>query len=111
MNCLTETVQMRGHKSTYGLMRNKKKYPSIIIKYPLLSRALIAWALPIPYQSSQVSLWAGGPRSAVSMASDSSARGPGFDTQSGHIFLLPLIQDRQLSAAGESMCTKYWLTA
>ena len=25
-------------------------------------------------------------------------------------FLLPLAQDRQLSTAGESMCTKYWLT-
>ena len=39
--------------------------------------------------------------------------GPGFDTQSGHIlsFLLPLIQEGQLSVTGESMCTKYWLTA
>ena len=38
---------------------------------------------------------------------------PWFDTQSGHIlsFLLPLIQERQLSGSGESMCTKYWLTA
>ena len=34
-----------------------------------------------------------GPRSAVGSASDSRARGPGFDTRSGHIlsFLLPLI--------------------
>ena len=40
-------------------------------------------------------------------------RGPGFDTRSGHIlsFLLPLIQEGQLSVTGESMCTKYWLTA
>ena len=39
--------------------------------------------------------------------------GPGFDTRSGHIlsFLLPLIQEGQLSVTGESMCTKYWLTA
>ena len=31
----------------------------------------------------------------------------------GHIFTfhLPLIQEGQLSVAGESMCTKYWLTA
>ena len=38
---------------------------------------------------------------------------PGLDTRSGDIlsFLLPLIQERQLSATGESMCTKYWLTA
>ena len=37
----------------------------------------------------------------------------GFDTWSGHIlsFLLPLIQEGQLSVTGESMCTKYWLTA
>ena len=26
-------------------------------------------------------------------------------------FLLPLIQEGQLSVTGESMCTKYWLTA
>ena len=40
-------------------------------------------------------------------------RGPGFDTRSGHIlsFLLPLIQEGQLPVIGESMCTKYWLTA
>ena len=46
-------------------------------------------------------------------ASDSRARGPGFDTRSGHIlsFLLPLFQERQLSVTGESMYTKYWLTA
>ena len=38
--------------------------------------------------------------------------GPGFDTLSGHIlsFLIPLIQEGQLSVTGESMCTKYWLT-
>ena len=36
-----------------------------------------------------------------------------FDTRSGNIlsFLLPLIQEGQLSVTGESMCTKYWLTA
>ena len=54
-----------------------------------------------------------GPRSAVGRAPDSSVRGPGFDTRSGHIlsFLLPLIQEGQLSVTGESMCTKYRLTA
>ena len=33
--------------------------------------------------------------------------------RSGHIlsFLLPLIQEGQLSVTGESMCTKYFLTA
>ena len=38
-----------------------------------------------------------GPRSAVGRASDSGARGPGFDTRSSHIlsFLLPLIQEGQ----------------
>ena len=41
------------------------------------------------------------------------ARDPEFDTQAGHIlsFLLPLIQERQMSVTGVSMCTKYWLTA
>ena len=49
------------------------------------------------------------PRSAVGSASDARAKGPGFDTQSGHIlsFLLPLIQGGQLSVTGESMCMKY----
>ena len=37
----------------------------------------------------------------------------GRDTRSGNIlsFLLPLFQEGQLSVTGESMCTKYWLTA
>ena len=54
-----------------------------------------------------------GPRSAVGSTSDSKARGAGFDTRYGHIlsFLLPLIQEGQLSVTGKSMCTKYWLTA
>ena len=39
--------------------------------------------------------------------------GPGFDTRSGNIlsFLLPLLQEGQLSVTVEKMCTKYWLTA
>ena len=54
-----------------------------------------------------------GPRSAIGRAPDSQVRGPGFDTRSGNIlsFLLPLFQEGQLSVTGESMCTKYWLTA
>ena len=54
-----------------------------------------------------------GPRSAVGRAPNSYVRGPGFDTRSGHIlwFLLLLIQEGQLSVTGESMCTKYCLTA
>ena len=49
----------------------------------------------------------------VNRKSDSYVRGPGFDTRSGNIlsFLLPLFQEGQLSVTGESMCTKYWLTA
>ena len=49
------------------------------------------------------------PLSAVDRAPDD----PGFDTRSGNTlsFLLPLIQEGQLSVTGESMCTKYWLTA
>ena len=36
-----------------------------------------------------------------------------FDTRSGHIlsFLLPLIQEGQLSVTGENICKKYWFTA
>ena len=54
-----------------------------------------------------------GPRSAIGRAPDSYVRGPGFDTRCGNIFsfLLPLFQEWQLSVSGESMCTKYWLTA
>ena len=46
------------------------------------------------------------PRSAVGRAPDSRARGPGFDTRSGHIhsFLIPLIQEGQLSVTDVSMC-------
>ena len=53
-----------------------------------------------------------GPRSAVGSVSASRARGPGLDTRSGYIllFLLSLIQKRQLSVTREIMCTKYWLT-
>ena len=54
-----------------------------------------------------------GPRSAIGRAPDSWVRGPGFDTRSGNILslFLPLFQEGQLSVTGESMCTKYWLTA
>ena len=69
-------------------------------------------------------VWPAWPRSAVGRASGSYVRGPWFDTRSDHIlsfllsliqegylFLLPLIQEGQLSVTGESMCTKYCLTA
>ena len=54
-----------------------------------------------------------GPRNAVGRVPDSQVRHPWFDTRSGHIlsFLLPLIQEGQLSVTGERMCKKYWLTA
>ena len=53
------------------------------------------------------------PRSAIGRAPDSLVRGLGFDTRSGNIFsfLLLLFQEGQLSVTGESMCTKYLLTA
>ena len=52
------------------------------------------------------------PCRAAGSASDSRARGPGFNTWSGHIlpFLFPLIQVGQLSVSGKTMCIKYWLT-
>ena len=48
-------------------------------------------------------------RRAIDRAPNSLVRGLGFDTRSGSIllFLLPLIQEGQLSVTGESMCTKY----
>ena len=44
---------------------------------------------------------------------DSRARNPFFDNRSGHIlsFLLPLIQEVQLSVTGDSMFTKHWVQA
>ena len=53
------------------------------------------------------------PRSAVVSVSDLKARSTRFDTRSVHIFsfLLPLIQEGQLSVTYESICIKYWLTA
>ena len=56
---------------------------------------------------------AAGPHSAIGRAPDSQVKGPGFDTRSGNIlsFLLQLFHEEQLSVTGESMCTKYWLTA
>ena len=52
-------------------------------------------------------------RVAQSVGHLARVRGLGFDTRSDHIlsFLLLLIQEGQLSVIGESMCTKYWLTA
>ena len=56
-----------------------------------------------------IGIWTG-LHSAVGSSSDSRARGSGYDTLSCHIllFLLPLIQEGQLSVTGESMCTKNW---
>ena len=53
-------------------------------------------------------------QSAVSSASDPRAKGPSrFDTWSCRIllYLLPQIQEGQLSVTGGSMCMKYWLSA
>ena len=49
-----------------------------------------------------------GPRSVVGSASGSRARGPGLDTRSGHLllFLLPLIQEGQLSVTSEVLVSK-----
>ena len=54
-----------------------------------------------------------GHRNAVGRASDSRAKVPGLDTRSGQklLFLLPLIQEGQLSVAGENMRTKYLKTS
>ena len=54
-----------------------------------------------------------GLRGAVGKASDSRARGPGFDIRFSHILssFPPLIEDEQLSVTCDSMCTKYGLTS
>ena len=39
LNCLGESVQMKGHNMIS--VRNKKNYPAVIMKYPLLSRGLM----------------------------------------------------------------------
>ena len=61
------------------------------------------------YQYDIVLLLHAVPLGTVSIVSDLRARGPGFDTRSGHIlsFLLPLIQEGQLSVTSESNCTEY----
>ena len=50
-----------------------------------------------------------GSHRAVGSTSDFRATGPGFHTRSGHIlsFLLPLIEEGQLSVTDLSMCTKF----
>ena len=79
-----------------------------------MSRLIYIHYLASPVFPNKISfLNCAGPRSAIGRAPDSKVRGPGFDTRSGNIlsFLLPLFQEGQLSVTGESMCTKYWLTA
>ena len=67
----------------------------------------------VPDQIDQDFTFHARPHSTVGSASDKRAGGPRFDTRPSHIlsFLLLLIQEGQLSVTGESMCTKYWLTA
>ena len=52
-----------------------------------------------------------GLHSAVRSVSDTRARGPGFNTRSGHIlsYHLRLTPEGQLSVTSESMCMKYSL--
>ena len=121
--CLARTVSYLLHKNLNiykGTKEDRLGRGSVQIatekaNYKLISLGIVF----LPPRTTK--LWRGyrvcpvraGPRSAVGRALDSLVRGPGFDTRSGHIlsFLLPLIQEGQLSVTGESMCTKYWLTA
>ena len=84
---------------------DEQAYLKFAFDQPLFNRATVLVKLQSEANA--------GPRSAVGSVSDSRARGTGFNTWSGHklSFLLPLIQEGRLSATGESMCTKYWLTA
>ena len=54
-----------------------------------------------------------GARNTVGSSFDSSVIGLGLETRYAtyFLFLLPLIQEEQLSVTGESMGTQYWLTA
>ena len=47
----------------------------------------------------------------VSQCTGRVAQSVGHLTRNILSFLLPLFQEGQLSVTGESMCTKYWLTA
>ena len=60
---------------------------------------------PLTYESGALLTALRGP-ATVSRASDSKARGPVFNYQSGSILLFPLllIQEEQLSVTGKSMC-------
>ena len=64
-----------------------------------MQHRISVFAPPLPLsQEGQLSITGesmAGPPSAVGGASDSRARGPGFDTRSGHkiSFFLPLIQE------------------
>ena len=80
-----------------------EKYPIYENLYPIRSRQSF-WILDIVYEIFILK---------YGSASDSRARSLWFDTRSGHTlsFLLPVIQEEQLSFTEESMCTKYWLTA
>ena len=66
---------------------------------------------PLSPAQKKISFVCGQTSRTVGTASDS--RGPKFHIWSGHIlsFLLPLIQEGQLSVTGDCMWTKYWLTA
>ena len=73
-----------------------------------ISRVPLSGGVPI---HKLLTKWAG-PQSAVVCAPDLRARDHGFKTRSGHIlFLLPLVQEGQLSVTGESMCMVYLFTA
>ena len=120
----TSRYEMRtfigGDLTRYETSNSYICYPFLITKANFMSKqitlAFTATFQLIPFQRytdtgySQTSFYLtnAGPRSSVGSSSDSRARGPGFDTRSGHIlpFLLPLIQEGWLSVTGESMCTK-----
>ena len=95
-------LTVQAHLSQYldGILRKR----CLIIKPALPFSATLYSAL---YALNKQQIESAGPRSTVGRAPDSQVRGPGFDTRSGDT----LIQEGQLSVTGESMCTKYWLTA
>ena len=98
-------ILTRGYNKAFE-GKNKENYPQIIpVTLCYLEHYIVLMSVDIGRGT--------GVHSAVSSVSNSRARGPRFDTQSGCIlsFLLPLIQEGQLSVTGKSMCRKHWLTA
>ena len=98
---------------TWNQRQDKKLLVSIPATAFLISLFLLMFFAESACHLHHLFLLVAGPSGTAGSASDSLARGPRFGTRSGHIlsFLLPLIQEGQLSVNAESMYKKYLLIA